>query len=109
MTPGSVREQSVCRDEVVFALSNNVPVVPLRANPGVSPTLLLARRNWADFSADYEQGLAEVLHYLEGDATALRGPRLGSVTGVAPLDFGPELTLGAADFTGRVWLAKAVD
>jgi hypothetical protein len=109
MTPGSAREESVCRDEVVFALNRNVPVVPLLVDAAVSPPLLLARRNWIDFSADYKDGLGQLLRYLKGDVSALRGHRLGSVTGFAPLDFGPELDLGAADFTGRQWLTAEID
>jgi WD40 repeat protein len=109
MTPSSVREQSVCRDEVVFALNENRVVVPLRAHPEVRPTLLLARRNWIDFAASYEQGLADLLRFLTGDTTALRPPRLPTVTGVAPLDLGPEVARHSAGFMGRQWLAAELN
>jgi WD40 repeat protein len=109
MTPASVREQSVCRDEVVFALNEGKTVVPLRAHPEVKPTLLLARRNWIDFTAGYEQDLADLLSYLAGDASALRPIRLPTVTGVAPLDFGPEIARYSAGFMGREWLAEEVE
>lgn len=44
MTPAAVRGESVCRDEVVFALNEGKPVVPLRAHRDVRAPLLLARR-----------------------------------------------------------------
>jgi len=50
MTSSSMRPKSVCRDEVVFALNEGKSVVPIKANPDVHPTLLLARRNWIDIS-----------------------------------------------------------
>ena len=109
MTPASVREQSVCRDEVVYALNESKPVVPLKAHEDVKPTLLLAKRNWVDFTASYEQGLDALLRFLAGDEKALLAPRLPTVTGVAPLDFGPEMASHAAGFTGRVWLAEEID
>src|SRR4051812_12277621 len=46
LTRRSQEETSVCRDEVVFALNEGKPLVPLRLDPAARPTLLLARRNW---------------------------------------------------------------
>ena len=111
MTPHSLREASVCRDEVVFALNEGKNVVPLKAdpNPNLKPSLLLARRNWIDFSADYEDGLQTLLRYLEGDASALQPPALPTITGVVPLDFGPEIARFTADFTGREWVNPEID
>src|SRR5207248_10374175 len=57
MTRRSQEETSVCRDEVVFVLNEGKPLLPLRLDPAVRPTLLLARRNWIDFTGDYEAGL----------------------------------------------------
>jgi WD40 repeat protein len=109
MTPASVREQSVCRDEVVYALNERKLVVPLKAHPDAKPTLLLARRNWLDFTAGYEPGLEALLRFLTGDEKALLPPRFPTVTGVAPLDFGPEIARYSAQFTGRAWLAAEID
>src|SRR5262249_46277664 len=109
MTRRSQEETSVCRDEVVFALNEGKPLVPLRLDPAARPTLLLARRNWIDFTGDYEAGLDALLRYLAGDERVLRAPRLPTVTGVAPLDFGVEVAKFSADFTGRAWLAAEVD
>src|SRR5687767_3539899 len=43
MTLGALREDSVCRDEVVFALNEGKSVIPLKldSSPNVRPTLLL--------------------------------------------------------------------
>jgi WD40 repeat protein len=109
MTPASVREASVCRDEVVYALNQHKLVVPLKAHPDVAPTLLLARRNWIDFTTCYEKALDALLRFLAGDEAALLQPRLPTVTGVAPMDFGPEIARFYAGFSGRVWLTEEID
>jgi tetratricopeptide (TPR) repeat protein len=111
LTRHSVREQSVCRDEVVFAINEGKPVVPLRVDPDpkVKPPLLLARRNWIDFTHDYGQSLAALLRYLAGDQEALLPPLLPTVTGVVPLDFSLEIARFSAGFTGRKWLSREID
>lgn len=111
MTPHSLRETSVCRDEVVFALNEGKNVIPIKADPNrtLKPSLLLARRNWIDFSVDYESGCQALLRYLSGDLSALRPPALPTITGVAPLDFGPEIARFTANFTGREWFNPEID
>jgi stage II sporulation SpoE-like protein/TIR domain-containing protein/NACHT domain-containing protein len=109
MTPHSVREESVCRDEVAFALYEGKPVVPLRADPKVRPTLLLARRNWVDFTTDYEAGVKALLRFLAGEDAALNPPPLATVAGTLPLDFGPEIARYSAGFSGRGWLLEEID
>ena len=109
LTPSSVREESVCRDEVVFALNQGKPIVPVLQDSTASPTLLLARRNWIDFTEGYEAGLEALLHYLAGDDSALREPALPTITGVLPLDFGPEIARFSIGFSGREWLGVALD
>ena len=109
MTLGALRQDSVCRDEVVFALNEGKSVIPLKLDPSpnLKPTLLLARRNWIDFSTDYESGLQSLLRHFTGDSSALRPPPVPTVTGVVPLDFGPEIARLTADFAGRAWLNRA--
>jgi hypothetical protein len=111
MTLGALREDSVCRDEVVFALNEGKSVIPLKLDPSPNfrPSLLLARRNWIDFSGDYDSGLKSLLRYLSGDPRALRPPPVPTVTGAVPLDFGPEIARLTADFTGRRWLENILD
>jgi len=111
MTRRSLSADSICRDEVVFALSEGKHVVPLRLDPDpdVRPTLLLARRNWIDFSRDYEGALDSLLRYLAGDESALLRPALSTVTGIDPLDFSVEIAKFSSGFVGRDWLAREVD
>ena len=109
MTPHSVRDESVCRDEVIFALNAGKAVVPLLCDPAVRPTLMLARRNWIDFAADYDLGLKALLGFLSGDEGILLPPRLPSVTGMLPLDFGSDIARHSSDFTGREWLSREID
>lgn len=109
MTCRSQEETSVCRDEVVFALNEDKRLVPLRLHPTVKPTLLLARRNWIDFTESYQTGLDALLSYLAGNETELRPPQLATVTGVRPLDFSLELAKFSAGFTGRQWLNPEID
>jgi tetratricopeptide (TPR) repeat protein len=111
MTPYSLRENSVCRDEIVFALNEGKNVLPLKADadPTLRPSLLLARRNWIDFSASYDEGLSALLRFLKGDESALIQPALPTITGVAPIDFGPEIARFTADFTGREWVNGEID
>jgi tetratricopeptide (TPR) repeat protein len=111
MTPYSLREDSVCRDEIVFALNEGKQVLPLKtdADPNLRPSLLLARRNWIDFSASYDEGLSALLLFLKGDDSALRQPSLPTITGIAPIDFGPEIARFTAGFTGREWVNGEID
>lgn len=111
MTRRSLEEESVCRDEVAYALASGRRLVPLRLDPDptLRPSLLLARRNWIDFTGDYQTGLDALLRYLSGDDAAARRPPLHTVAGLAPLDFGPEIARHAAGFTGREWLGAELD
>lgn len=109
MTQRSVADDSVCRDEVVYALNAGKRVVPLRVHPNVTAPLLLARRNWIDFTADYDLALASFLRYLKGDETALLSPQLPTITGVVPLDFGVEIAKFLTAFTGRNWLTEEIN
>jgi hypothetical protein len=109
VTPHSVRQDSFCRKEIVFALMNNKKLVPLRCDKNAQLTLLLCNLQWIDFADSYEQGLADLRRYLEGDASVLRPPRLPTITGAVPLDFSVEIARFAADFTGRAWLSDALE
>jgi hypothetical protein len=93
MTQRSLAVDSVCRDEVVFALQFGRPILPLRVvkDPDLKPTLLLARRNWIDFSEDYNAGLESLLRYLAGDKSTLRAPVVSMITGAVPLDFSADI------------------
>jgi len=109
ISPYSLREESICRDEVVFALNEGKPVVPIQTSRDVKLPLLLARRNWIDFSVDYEEGFHSLLCFLNGDDHSMKQPVLQSITGVAPFDFGPEIARYTAGFTGREWLKQNIE
>lgn len=111
LTPYSVRDDSICRNETVIAHNENKQIVPLRVNnnPKLPIPLLLVRRNWIDFSANYENGLSALVRFLQGDQSGLLPPALGTISGVVPIDFAPEIARFSADFTGREWLRSEVD
>jgi hypothetical protein len=109
LTPAATREDSVCRDEVTFALMQQREVVPVRASPDAKPTLQLVRRSWIDFTQSYDEGLHRLHDYLSGNKEALLAPELHVLGGLTPLDFGrriAELTWG---FTGREWVLAELD
>jgi len=104
-------DDSLCRDEVVYAILTRKTIVPLRVHGSqrAVPTLLLARRNWVDFSSDYDAGLSRLLEYLSGDDTVLLPPVLPAVMGLPPLDFSVELAKYSQGFVGREWLIRRID
>ncbi len=111
MTRRSLSEDSVCRDEVVYAFTSRKRIVPLRieSDSGVKPSLLLARLNWIDFTDNYDTGLAALVALLDGNDSLLIPPQFPTVTGVAPLNFGIEIAKFTRDFYGREWLTPHVD
>lgn len=111
ITPASVREDSICRDEVILAHSQGKVIVPLRAStdPRAVPTLLLVRRNWLDFTGEYGAAFGRLVRFLEGDEQALEAPLASVVAGLVPLDFGPELARHSRGFVGRKWMDRELD
>jgi len=109
LTPHSTREESICRDEVAFALVLPRKVVPAKASSEVNPTLQLVRRSWIDFTTDYDEGLQRLIEYLSGDKEVLLPPALDVLGGVKPLDFGRRLAELSWNFTGREWLLPEIE
>ncbi|MBN1571332.1 MAG: TIR domain-containing protein [Acidobacteria bacterium] len=103
-------EKSICRDEVVYALYEGKPVLPIRQDPDpqIRPPLLLVRRNWIDFAASYQKGFSALLRFLEKDDSLLRLPALPTIAGVEPLDFSVEIARFTYGFTGRKWLCEEI-
>jgi len=110
MTPHSLRETSVCQDEVALAVAENKRVVPLRIDldSQLRPSLLLVRRSWVDFTGDYDEALSRLKRALAGDESALGHP-LSTVSGQRPLAFDVEIAKLVAGFTGREWLLSRLD
>jgi len=109
LTPGSVRKDSICRDEITYAMVLPRAVVAAKAAEEVRPTLALVRRSWVDFTQDYHDGLRRLLAYLDGSKEALLPPSLEALGGIEPLDFSRRLAELTRRFTGREWLALEVD
>ena len=110
MTPHALRPDSICQDEVAWAHMEGKRVVPVRveSDPSLRPSLLLVRRSWVDFTADYESSLQRLVRALRGDETALEHP-LRSVAGQRPLDFSRDIAERARGFVGREWLVSELD
>lgn len=73
MTPGSVISP-ICGDEWNRALSFKLPVIPLKVEECEAP-LRLARRQWIDFTGDFNAGIARLrthLRWLENPEGELR-------------------------------------
>ncbi len=111
LTPQSVVEFSVCRDEVACAFEAGKDLITLRIvdDPGLKPALLLRRREWIDFTKSYDDGLQALVLYLGGNESRVQRPVLEIVEEVRPLDFSPEIARRAMGFVGREWLMKDVD
>jgi tetratricopeptide (TPR) repeat protein len=60
MTNDSVRPESGSKPEWIYALSYKKPVIPVRVDPDVELPFRLGSRQFVDFSADFERGLAEL-------------------------------------------------
>lgn len=108
MTEHSVREESICQDEVALARTEGKRVLPVRVEPDVPPTLLLVRHSWVDFTDDYDAAFERLIQALNGDPSGLTSP-LASVAGQRPLDFGVDLARHGEHFTGRQWLFHDLD
>jgi tetratricopeptide (TPR) repeat protein len=113
ISPYAIRDQSICRDEVLYAINVGKTIVPLLIQlktKNVVP-LLLCRRNWIDFSGEdnYPESLIKLKKFLSGDDTVLNPPSLPIIVGTIPLDFSPEIARYSHDFTGRDWLMEEVD
>lgn len=109
MSLGSLHENSVCRDEIVFALNKDKKLLPVKLHNDITPSLLLARRQWLDFSLSYSCGLDSLLNYLNGTSDCLLDPATKLVEGRQPIDFSPELARYTEGFVGREWFKNAVE
>ncbi|MEI8191743.1 MAG: toll/interleukin-1 receptor domain-containing protein, partial [candidate division NC10 bacterium] len=118
LSPSSLRQESFCRNELLFALSQKVPIVPVRVAE-VTPPIQIIALNYLDALQDPEKVLAELPQILE---RVLREGRYGEREWPSPeerkggawwsslrrLDFGEELGRYGGDFVGREWLFREV-
>ena len=108
MSPYSLREESICRDEVVYAHNQGKTIIPIKLFTDINPTLLLCRKNWIDFSISYKDGITKLVKYLKGDKSVLSNPSLSKINGLTPIDFASEISRLLNQFEGRKWFAKVI-
>ena len=65
MSHDSTTENSVCAEEWDWAMRYKKPVVPLRLHTDIEVPFRLGRRQWIDFSGNFEAGLAKLHKYLD--------------------------------------------
>lgn len=109
MTPGSLRRESICHNEVAFARSRGSRIIPVRIfNSALKPSLLLATLSWLDFSRDYMSALKRLIRTLRGGEELLMAPASWD-GGRDAVDAGIDIARYAQrGFTGRRWLFEKV-
>lgn len=64
LTPDSVRQGSVCKNEWVSALSYKKPIIPLLVHPKAKVPFRLNSREYLDFCGDFDPALAKLRHHI---------------------------------------------
>jgi tetratricopeptide (TPR) repeat protein len=64
MTPDSVADTSVCRDEWSLALKYKTPVIPLRLDSRADAPFRLQNRQYIDFTDGFDAGIARLREHL---------------------------------------------
>ncbi len=65
MTPDSVDDLSVCKDEWSLALRYKKPIIPLRLHLEAELPFRLGSRQYVDFTGDFETALARLRRYID--------------------------------------------
>ena len=112
LSPWSLRPESFCRNELLYALAMRKPVVPVRV-ADITPPIQVISYQWIDGFPDFETALSNLPPALSEAATAGRMPLrewLPQQPGGAwwatrrQLDFHEELARHGGTFVGRDWL-----
>jgi hypothetical protein len=64
MTPDSVEDRSICKDEWTWALRYKKPVVPLLLDHQANVPFRLQRREYVDFTGDFNTAVAKLRNHL---------------------------------------------
>ena len=65
MTPDTVEDQSVCKNEWTWALKYKKPIVPVKWHPDAAAPFRLSSRQLVDFTASFETALARLRQRLQ--------------------------------------------
>lgn len=65
MTPDSVQDSSICKDEWTLALRYKKPIIPLKLYPDVQLPFRLGSRQYIDFTGDFHSALARLRIYIQ--------------------------------------------
>jgi len=65
MTEDSVTPNSVCKQEWTYALKYKKPVVPIKLDMEIEVPFSLGRRQWINFSSNFDSGVAQLRQYLD--------------------------------------------
>ncbi len=112
LSPHSFRNDTFCRNELLFAQARRLPILPIRIADVVPPIQIISL-NYVDAIHDVEKAFQDLLLGIE--ATLGRGKmRLNQPDGndnswwesLRSLEFEEELAKHGGSFTGREWLFK---
>lgn len=112
LSPWSLRPESFCRNEILFAQAMSIPVIPVRVADVVPPIQIISL-NYVDACADPEVGFEKLPPIIEDVARTGRMPLRDWVftppnrawwAAYQPLDFQEELARHGGTFVGREWL-----
>ena len=116
LTPHSLRAESFCRNELLFAQAKGKPIIPLRLG-NVDPPIQIISLNYIDSAENFEmvfEELARVIEQVreEGRTSRREWPSYAASkawwANLEKLDFEEELVAHGGSFIGRDWLFDEV-
>jgi len=116
LTPHSLRKESFCRNELLFAQAKGKPIIPLRLG-NVDPPIQIISLNYIDSAGNFETVLEELPRVIdqvidEGRTSRREWPSCEPSqawwANLEKLDFEEELVAHGGSFIGRDWLFDEV-
>lgn len=118
MTPHSARRpDGYCLNELAFALSRRIPIVPVML-VDVEPPLSICRRQWLDLRdclplderrERYQGKLPMLIRALEQPSLHLEGEQARLLRALRPIFYEQDIDHYLPRFTGRRWLFKKIE